>query len=122
MVIFDGLSQIIGQLLQGPKLWPRVSPNKTWSGFLGSAALTSILGYFIYGNGYGITSVLFIVILAFTGDMLASSVKRVAGVKDFSQLLPGHGGILDRFDGFLFALAVFSWIQMGLMFTSYQTI
>jgi phosphatidate cytidylyltransferase len=54
--------------------------------------------------------------------MLASAVKRVAGVKDFSQLLPGHGGILDRFDGFLFALAVFSWIQMALMFTPYQTI
>jgi phosphatidate cytidylyltransferase len=122
VVIFDGLSQIFGQLLGGPKLWRRISPNKTWSGFIFSATITSGIGYFIYGNGYGITSVLFIVLLALTGDLLASAIKRYANVKDFSQLLPGHGGILDRFDGFLFSLGIFSWIQMCMMFSPYQTI
>ena len=122
VVIFEGLSEALGQVLNGPKLWSSLGLKQTWLGTLGALLILSILGYFVYGHLYGITSVLFIAVLAFIGKLLAAAIKRKAGTHSFSQLAPGHGGILEIFDGFLFSLAAFTWIQMGIMFTSYPTI
>jgi phosphatidate cytidylyltransferase len=100
-----------GRVIGGSKLWPRVSAGKTWSGtitgVLSGAALGLATVYF--GGGPALAGVpTFLVALlaaAFSqaGDLVESAVKRYFGVKDSSQLIPGHGGVMDRLDGFIFA-------------------
>jgi phosphatidate cytidylyltransferase len=100
-----------GRLIGGPKLWPRVSAGKTWSGTLtgvfSGAALGLAAVYFGAGEGAANGRVfllgLFAAALSQAGDLFESSVKRRFGVKDSSQLIPGHGGVMDRLDGFIFA-------------------
>ncbi|MBL0941873.1 MAG: phosphatidate cytidylyltransferase [Alphaproteobacteria bacterium] len=104
---------IVGRWLKGPKLAVKISPNKTWSGALGGVILTAVvlLGIryffgeagqkhspkeFIYTSGI----VIFLSSMAQAGDLLQSWCKRQFGVKDSGKLIPGHGGILDRLDGF----------------------
>lgn len=108
---FDGFCQIFGQLLGRHKLFPRVSPNKTVEGLLGGTAAalaTSVLTRDwagldqLHAVGYGVV----LCAAALSGDWLASYYKRRHGVKDFSLLIPGHGGVLDRFDSWLVAGAV----------------
>lgn len=108
---FDAFSQTIGQLLGKSKIVPQISPNKTVGGFVGGillAVLTAILVGNIVGIGTRMSLFLGICISfsAFIGDLAASAVKRRYQVKDFSQLIPGHGGYLDRFDSFIFAGAM----------------
>lgn len=101
-----------GRLIGGPKFWPRFSPKKTWSG-----AVTGWIGAALVGGVFGFQSgvmgwvILISVLLSFLsqmGDIAESAVKRRAGVKDSSGLIPGHGGVLDRFDALLAAaLALF---------------
>lgn len=103
---FDGFSQLSGQLFGRHKLWASVSPNKTIEGFVGGALMTLITSFLLYPQvSQGFLQVTFITLLAIfsalCGDLLASAYKRVCKVKDYSQLIPGHGGILDRFDSFL---------------------
>ena len=101
----------VGSVLKGPKLWPRFSPNKTWSGFAGglvaamaaSAALTvalhiklSLPAAALMGLVGGLATM--------GGDLLESMLKRRFGVKDSGDLIPGHGGLLDRVDGLMFAI------------------
>ncbi|WP_183188555.1 phosphatidate cytidylyltransferase [Ancylobacter tetraedralis] len=112
----DIAAYFCGRLLRGPKLWPRVSPNKTWSGALGGALFGTLAGMFtIYLAG--LPSVLLaapVALLASAvsqlGDLFESSMKRRFGVKDSGSLIPGHGGLMDRLDGLitaaLFALLV----------------
>ncbi|MGO9170968.1 MAG: phosphatidate cytidylyltransferase [Rhodomicrobium sp.] len=98
-----------GRLLGGPKLAPSISPNKTWAGLIGGAAAACCAGAFFalwLGNTSvptlaGISVVLSIVSQA--GDLGESFIKRVFGVKHSSGLIPGHGGVLDRVDGLVFA-------------------
>ena len=101
----------VGNLLKGPKLWPRISPNKTWSGFIGGliaaslaslgmmAALPaldlSLLAAALVGLIGGLATM--------AGDLWESILKRRFGVKDSGDLIPGHGGLLDRVDGLMFA-------------------
>ena len=101
-----------GRLIGGPKLWVRVSPNKTWAGMLGGLVLAVAVGAAFYGSGH--VSLPWIVLLSAVlalasqaGDLLESALKRRFGVKDSSSLIPGHGGLLDRFDGLLGALWLF---------------
>ncbi|WP_457797510.1 phosphatidate cytidylyltransferase [Methylocystis sp. S23] len=102
-----------GRLIGGPKLWPRVSAGKTWSGTITGVVSGAFLGLATayFGGGPPLASVgTFLVALAAaaisqTGDLFESSVKRRFGVKDSSQLIPGHGGVMDRLDGFIFACA-----------------
>jgi phosphatidate cytidylyltransferase len=99
-----------GRLIGGPKLWPKVSPSKTWSGTLAGILSGAILGTAIGGHDLGLRAQapLFALGLAAAavsqaGDIVESWVKRRFGVKDSSRLVPGHGGFMDRLDGFIAA-------------------
>jgi len=102
-----------GRTLGGPKLWPAVSPNKTWSGAAGGL-LAAILVAFAVAFWFSDTPRLLAVVAAATilglasqaGDLLESGIKRHFQVKDSSHLIPGHGGLLDRMDGVLAAAPV----------------
>ena len=114
--IFDAFSQISGQLFGKNKVLPRISPGKTVEGALGGAVI-AIITSFLFHNLTGkqtlnsLLLVIAIIFFAFTGDALASLYKRKYGVKDFSQLLPGHGGFLDRFDSLIAGGAVVGVIE-----------
>lgn len=99
-----------GKGLGGPKLWPRVSPNKTWSGTVAGWFAAALVGYgFAVHVGHDLGGVVLSVLVACAsqaGDIAESAIKRQAGIKDSSHLIPGHGGFLDRFDGMMGA-AVF---------------
>lgn len=109
----DIMAYFGGRLIGGPKLWPRVSPSKTWSGFLVGITSGALLGLLIAPSDSHLLP-LFVLGLATGavaqgGDLLESSIKRHYGVKDASNLIPGHGGFMDRLDGFLTA-AIFACI------------
>jgi phosphatidate cytidylyltransferase len=105
--IFDSFSQISGQLIGRTKLLPQVSPGKTWEGFAGGTFVAIISAFLLKGlYEEGSTPELFIftigiVFFAFAGDMLSSLFKRKYNVKDFNNIIPGHGGFLDRFDSLI---------------------
>jgi phosphatidate cytidylyltransferase len=108
----DVCGYFAGRLLGGPKLWQAVSPNKTWSGAIGGAvgALAAGVAIAAYADR---TNPLAVAVLALllsavsqAGDLLESAVKRRFGVKDASHVIPGHGGVMDRLDGFVAAAAV----------------
>lgn len=94
-----------GKVFGGPKLWVRISPKKTWSGTLGGWVLAAGIGLlfviFAAQPVWLIAASILTAIAAQTGDLAESAIKRRAGVKDSSNLIPGHGGLLDRFDGVL---------------------
>ena len=92
-----------GRAIGGPKLWPSVSPNKTWAGLIGGVVAASTLAAVLhFGAGLPLRLTLatpVLAVLAQGGDLYESWLKRRAGVKDSGTLLPGHGGVLDRLDG-----------------------
>ena len=100
----------IGCSLKGPKLAPKISPNKTWSGLLGGILFSVCVGnlfcwYMGAGNHllyYGILAAV-IAIISQIGDLVESRIKRSLNLKDSSNLIPGHGGVFDRIDGLIFA-------------------
>ena len=106
VVVSDVMGYFGGRLIGGPKFWPRVSPKKTWSGTVAGwvgAALVGLGFAFAYQQPV-VTLVLFSALTAFAaqmGDIAESAIKRRAGVKDSSNLIPGHGGLLDRFDALI---------------------
>lgn len=107
----DIAAYFAGRAIGGPKLLPAVSPNKTWSGALGGA-LGGVAAGLIVVQCAGIAIAPALVILALIlsvvaqgGDLLESAIKRHFGAKDSSALIPGHGGLMDRIDGFLTAAA-----------------
>ncbi|MBX7095008.1 MAG: phosphatidate cytidylyltransferase [Flavobacteriales bacterium] len=107
----DTFAYLSGKFLGKTKLWERISPNKTWEGFVGGALFTMI-AFFIIGNQdsdlgfiknqYWIPLV--VSVFATLGDLSESLLKRQAGVKDSGNIMPGHGGVLDRFDGILLSM------------------
>ncbi len=105
----DTGAYIVGRAIGRTKLMPSVSPGKTWEGLLGGVALTMLLGWWLakswplLNTEQWIVGAVVVAVTATMGDLLESSFKRARGVKDSGTLLPGHGGILDRFDGFLLA-------------------
>jgi len=113
VIASDVAGYLFGRLLGGPKFWPRVSPKKTWSGTVGGWIAAAFVGAGFAGM-LGGSVILASVVLCFAaqmGDIAESAIKRRVGIKDSSNLLPGHGGLLDRFDGMIAAFAV--WIILA---------
>ena len=115
----DIFAYIAGRSIGGPLLWPSVSPNKTWAGafggLIGGVAAGTLVAY-----ASGITKLaavglvaLVLSVLTQAGDLLESAVKRRFGAKDTSRLIPGHGGLMDRLDGFL--VAAFAAVLIGIV-------
>ncbi len=101
-----------GRLIGGPKLCPKVSPNKTWAGLLGGMICAALAAYAVakgFGDDDARPEVLFgsgLAVVSQAGDFFESYVKRRVGAKDSGTLIPGHGGLLDRIDGLLWAAPV----------------
>ncbi len=96
---FDAFSQFFGQIFGRHALTRKISPNKTIEGCAGGLLICLLTSYYAFGTPWkGLPIALF----SLGGDLLASFIKRRAGVKDFSRLLPGQGGLLDRFDSYIF--------------------
>lgn len=111
----DVFAYFTGRAIGGPKLAPKISPNKTWSGFLGSLIGALILSYIIdVAAGFEPIAAFFLIMLLVAvvsqlGDLAESFLKRKFQIKDSSNFIPGHGGVLDRVDGLVVA-AVFIWL------------
>lgn len=115
----DVLAYFVGRAVGGPLLWPQLSPKKTWAGAIGGLAGGVAAGTLVaYASGAvnpavaGVLSLLLSVV-AQAGDLFESAVKRRFGAKDASSLIPGHGGVMDRLDGFL--VAAFLAVLIGIL-------
>ena len=109
---FDTFAYIFGVKFGKHKILPSISPKKSWEGFIGGLIFTTILAIFIFGENINkilMYSVL-IPISATLGDFIESYYKRKAMAKDSGNLIPGHGGMLDRMDSFLISISVISLI------------
>jgi phosphatidate cytidylyltransferase len=108
----DIAAYFTGRTFGGPKLWPQVSPKKTWSGFFGGLLAGALAGFLVawgaqrfgWVHSFSLTSVILLSMVASVasqlGDLGESALKRHCDVKDSSHLIPGHGGVMDRLDGF----------------------
>jgi len=118
VVASDVLGYFVGRVVGGPKFWPSVSPKKTWSGTLAGWAGSALVGLGYVLAGYGtLWLVPLSVVIAFAGqmgDVWESWIKRRCGVKDASTLIPGHGGVLDRFDALIGAIVVLILLGLAL--------
>lgn len=106
----DSAAYFAGKRFGRNKLAPEISPGKTWEGVVGAFVGVTIYGlvlcYYFHLSVWLIVGLWLIVVLSIMGDLFESLLKRQAGVKDSSQLLPGHGGVLDRIDGLIPSLAL----------------
>ncbi|WP_172184779.1 phosphatidate cytidylyltransferase [Bradyrhizobium aeschynomenes] len=108
---------VAGRSIGGPKLAPRVSPNKTWAGAIGgfAASLAAAAGWSLAGAG-GLVALLAMAavlsVVSQLGDLGESAVKRRFGVKDSSHIIPGHGGLLDRLDGYVAAIVFAAFVGL----------
>lgn len=120
--ITDILGYFVGRGVGGPKLWVRVSPKKTWSGAIGGVLGSLVFSGAFAAAGYGKLAPMLLLgavisITSQVGDLFESALKRQFGVKDSSQIIPGHGGLLDRLDGFMAAIiaaAVIGYLRSGI--------
>jgi phosphatidate cytidylyltransferase len=115
----DITAYFVGRAVGGPKLAVALSPNKTWSGAL-AGTLAAVIAAVAVGNAVGLTSLFALAMLAVllsvvaqAGDLFESALKRRFGAKDSSHLIPGHGGLMDRLDGFVTAGAVAALIGLA---------
>ncbi|MCV2870082.1 phosphatidate cytidylyltransferase [Defluviimonas sp. WL0002] len=108
VVASDVLGYFGGRIIGGAKFWPRVSPKKTWSGtvsgWIGAALVGAAFSAFVGAPSWLFALSALVAFAAQMGDIAESAIKRRAGVKDSSHLIPGHGGVLDRFDGLIGAV------------------
>jgi phosphatidate cytidylyltransferase len=100
-----------GRAIGGPKLSPRLSPNKTWAGAVGGFVLSLIVAAGLAAEGFGkigplLTAAAALSVASQLGDLFESAVKRRFGVKDSSHIIPGHGGLMDRLDGYVAAVVI----------------
>jgi len=119
--VTDSGGYFAGRGIGGPKLWPSVSPKKTWAGAVGgfAASLAVACGFAAFDLGRIVPLLISAAILSVAsqlGDLFESAVKRRFGVKDSSHIIPGHGGLMDRLDGFVAAVAlaaIFGFLRGG---------
>ncbi len=115
----DIFGYFVGRAIGGPRLWPAVSPKKTWAGAFGGAlgAIVVSVGVSAYMGMSGLPAIGAIAFVlsavAQAGDLFESAVKRYFGVKDASHIIPGHGGVMDRLDGFLAAALAAALIALA---------
>ncbi|RYG92183.1 phosphatidate cytidylyltransferase [Loktanella sp. IMCC34160] len=102
IIASDVMGYFAGRTMGGPKFWPRVSPKKTWSGTVAGWVGAGLIGWgLVVIGGAPPILILLSILTAFAGqigDIAESAIKRATGIKDSSNLIPGHGGLLDRFD------------------------
>jgi len=115
--LFDTFSYLGGKIIGGVKLMPRISSGKTLSGLITGVLMTLFfsevfLTYFVNAHELSTLFVLFILLLSFIGDTLVSLLKRYACVKDSGHIMPGHGGLLDRFDSFIAVFFIIGIIKL----------
>ncbi|MCA0043848.1 phosphatidate cytidylyltransferase [Celeribacter litoreus] len=121
VITSDSLGYLVGKAIGGPKFWPKVSPKKTWAGIVGGwvgvGALAALCHQWMPEDFLPfLPFVIGSVLLAFAsqmGDMLESALKRRMGVKDSSHIIPGHGGVLDRFDALLAIGALYFFLAIS---------
>ena len=107
IIFFDTFSYIFGSLFGNRKILPKISPNKTYFGFISGSILSICISYIVLINFINVNSFsliifsVFFILLAFLGDLLESYFKRQSNLKNSSYFLPGHGGFFDRLDGFI---------------------
>ena len=105
VIVTDIAGYFAGRTFGGPKFWPAVSPKKTWAGTAAGWAGAAVVGLlFAMFTKAGVSLILFSVAVSFAsqmGDIVESALKRYVGIKDSSDLIPGHGGLFDRFDAIL---------------------
>ncbi len=116
----DTSAMLAGKIIGGPRLWPVLSPHKTWSGVIGGLAASCFAGAF-FAIVFGYNSIAWLSSLGFVlgvaglaGDLLESAFKRYYGLRHASMLIPGHGGVLDRFDGVIVAASVAVMIGLAI--------
>jgi phosphatidate cytidylyltransferase len=115
----DILAYFVGRAIGGPKLAPPISPGKTWSGAIGGAISAVIAGTLVHMiffplNGLWVPAIALVLsVFSQVGDLFESFIKRRFGVKDSSRLIPGHGGVMDRVDGLVFACFAALLIAFG---------
>lgn len=116
VVVSDVAGYFAGRTLGGPKFWPRISPKKTWSGTIAGWIGAAAMGALFWAWGYGgVGLILLSPLIAFAGqmgDIAESWIKRRAGVKDASNLIPGHGGVMDRFDALTGAMVAVMLLRL----------
>ena len=110
--LFDTFSYIGGKIIGGAKLMPKISSGKTVSGLITGIFITVLIiqllfHYLEIEYKFSIYYTLFIIFLSFVGDTVVSMLKRYASIKDSGKIMPGHGGLLDRFDSFIFVFLIF---------------
>jgi len=119
VVATDVGAYFAGRGIGGPKLAPRISPSKTWAGLIGGvvcAGFSSAAVLWLTDAAGSVWTVVFgglLAVVAQSGDLLESAVKRHFGVKDSGSLIPGHGGVLDRLDGFLTVAPMVALVTWG---------
>lgn len=105
VIASDVLGYFAGRVIGGPKLWPKVSPKKTWSGTVAGWIGAALVGLWYVSSGHAGFQIIGISIAVAMagqiGDVAESALKRTVGIKDSSSILPGHGGMFDRFDSML---------------------
>jgi len=124
VIAYDVVGWFVGSTMGRTALMPRVSPNKTVEGLVGGMIACVIMGVIVVqtvdgwkqgGFGDGLLLGLVIAIVAPLGDLVESMIKRDLGIKDFGAILPGHGGIMDRFDAFVFALPAAYYVALHIV-------
>lgn len=114
----DTLAYFVGSALGRHKLWPRLSPRKSWEGLMGGMAGALIVGGLLTPHLVGVSPWigtllgLLIAVAGTFGDLAVSLLKRMAQIKDSSNLIPGHGGILDRLDSLMFAFPIITYFAL----------
>ncbi len=115
----DSAAYLVGSFIGKNKLYERISPGKTWEGTIGAAVITMACSYIIslwfpeLAFIHWLVIALIVAVLGTAGDLVESMLKRQAGVKDSGKIMPGHGGILDRFDSLLFVSPfVYAYLQL----------